>query len=150
MRNDVAGLARSEDPESGFVRSLDADDCRRLLAPGGVGRVLVSTAHGPAAFPVNYIVLSGAIVFRASEGSVPASAGGVGLVGFEVDRIDEVNREGWSVQVTGPARRIDEPVTVWLLHDLIKPWPPGDHDVCVRIDPVHVSGRHVRADRRPD
>ena len=35
-----------------------------------------------------------------------------GLVSFEIDRVDESMSEGWSVLVTGAARRVDDPEEV--------------------------------------
>ncbi|MBO2446367.1 pyridoxamine 5'-phosphate oxidase family protein [Actinomadura barringtoniae] len=147
MKN-LASLERPRDSALRTVRGLGAEECGQLLKPGGAGRVLVSTAHGRAAIPVHFVMFGDAIVFRAPEGSELASVAGAGLIGFEVERVAEADRDYWSVQVTGMAERVAEPATVWLLDDLIKPWPPGRDDVCVRIDPVHISGCHVRTRRR--
>jgi nitroimidazol reductase NimA-like FMN-containing flavoprotein (pyridoxamine 5'-phosphate oxidase superfamily) len=44
-------------------------ECRRLIAPGGVGRIAFSTSSGPVVVPVNFAVLAGTIVVRTAEGT---------------------------------------------------------------------------------
>ena len=45
-------------------------ECRRLIAPGGVGRIAFGTASGPVVLPVNFAVLADSIVIRTAEGTV--------------------------------------------------------------------------------
>ncbi|MEU7893308.1 pyridoxamine 5'-phosphate oxidase family protein [Nonomuraea sp. NPDC049152] len=86
----------------------------------------------------------GAIVFRTAYGGPMDEDLRTGLegverkVGFEVDRIDEAMREGWSVLVQGPAH-----------HDTtgpdVRPWAGGDRTLYVRIVPAEITGRRIVA-----
>ncbi|HEU5161032.1 MAG TPA: pyridoxamine 5'-phosphate oxidase family protein [Streptosporangiaceae bacterium] len=121
---------------------LTEPECRALIAPGGVGRVVFSTEHGPEALPVNYSIVKDAPVFRTAPNTPLAAAIGTN-VGFEVDRLDEAFSEGWSVLISGPASKITEPALIWQLADAVKPWAGGDRDVFIRIEPHRVSGRRI-------
>lgn len=121
---------------------LTETECRELISPGGVGRVVFSTDHGPEALPVNYVVVKDFLVFRTVPDS--ALAGVIGTdVGFEVDRLDEAFSAGWSVLVSGPASRITEPAVIWQAADAVKPWAGGERDVYIRIDPRRITGRRI-------
>lgn len=127
------------------LRDLSADECRALLSTHGVGRVAVSTPDGPAVVPVNYEVIDDAIVYRTMPDSVPAAAVGA-EVAFEVDHVDEVMSQGWSVLVVGPARVVTE-------HDVVRrpaeqvhtePWAGGKREMWVSIQPKRLTGRRIR------
>jgi transcriptional regulator with XRE-family HTH domain len=124
---------------------LTESECRALIAPGGIGRVVFSTDQGPEALPVNYSFVKDVLIFRTAPNT--PLAGVVGSdVGFEVDRLDEAFSEGWSVLVSGPATRITEPALIWQLADAVRPWAAGDRDVFIRIEPHRITGRRIRAD----
>jgi transcriptional regulator with XRE-family HTH domain len=123
---------------------LDAAQCVRLLAAGGIGRVVVVDEHRPAAFPVNFAMLANDIVFRTSPTSVLTHADGQ-IVGFEVDRIDDAMREGWSVLTSGPAHRVEDAGGLTEVQALgIRPWAGGERDVYFRLTPGEWSGRQIR------
>ena len=72
-------------------------------------------------------------------------------VSFEIDRVDEVMSEGWSVLVTGEARRVDDPDEVVALAGLgLTPWAGGPRHVLVRIRPDEVTGRVIVQGATPD
>ena len=123
---------------------LLSEQCRRLIAPGGVGRIAFSTASGPVVLPVNFAVVGGTIVIRTGEGTL-ISGHASDRVAFEVDHIDDALCQGWSVLVRGQAhraaqqgelRRLRGSAAVW-------PWPGGDHEVYVCIVPSHITGRRI-------
>jgi len=123
---------------------LHPDECRTLMSTHGVGRVAVSTAHGPALVPVNYEVVDDAIAFRTAPDSVPAAAVG-SEVAFEVDHVDEAMSQGWSVLVVGPAREVTDPDAVRKLVDRAHttPWPGGEREMWVSIQPTRITGRRI-------
>jgi nitroimidazol reductase NimA-like FMN-containing flavoprotein (pyridoxamine 5'-phosphate oxidase superfamily) len=96
------------------------------------------------ALPVNFRYVEGDIVFRTrADGSLAAAAGGT--VSFEVDHIDEAMSEGWSVLVTGRARRVDDSTELQQLEQLgIEPWPGGRRKAVIRIETTEISGRRIR------
>lgn len=126
------------------LRRLDPAECRRLLAPGGVGRVAYTSAAGPAVLPVNFALASGTVVFRTGQDTVLAAHSDED-VGFEVDHLDEAQAQGWSVLVLGRAHRVTEPAELRALKASIAiwPWAGGDREIYVRIVPTQVSGRRI-------
>lgn len=130
------------EPDSRTLQTLDRKECLQLLKTEDIGRLVMQTAHGPLALPVNYTLLNEAIVFRTAPDTVPATAPGRD-VGFEVDSLDDERYEGWSVLVQGKASRISNPATIWLLHNLVTTWAPGDRATFVRIDPQRITGRRL-------
>jgi nitroimidazol reductase NimA-like FMN-containing flavoprotein (pyridoxamine 5'-phosphate oxidase superfamily) len=130
------------------LKTLDREECRRLLGAGGVGRFVFLTDRGPVALPVNYRIVHDDVVFRTSTASSLASSPGAESVGFEVDHIDDSMSEGWSVLVTGHARVVHDPVELQEVEKLgIEPWAGGERDVYLRLRPTEVSGRRIDAHR---
>ena len=127
----------------GFTR-LTLAECRKLIAPGGVGRIAFVASSGTVVLPVNFAVAAGTIVLRTTAGGI-IEAHANENVSFEVDHLDEALEQGWSVLVRGQAhrvssrselRRLQEDATVW-------PWPGDGREVYVRIIPRRISGRRV-------
>lgn len=100
-----------------------------LISPGGVGRAVFVDVRGPVALPVDYAVLEGDIVFR-TEPSTSIARGSEGhRIYFEVDPIDDVFEEGWSVLVSGAARRVEDPGNLeGALH--VRRWASGGREDC--------------------
>jgi nitroimidazol reductase NimA-like FMN-containing flavoprotein (pyridoxamine 5'-phosphate oxidase superfamily)/DNA-binding XRE family transcriptional regulator len=137
------GGARPPGPAD--LEPLDPDDCRALVAAGGVGRFVFPTDSGPVALPVNFCVLDGDVVFRTASGTSIARGVAEGSVSFEVDRMDDALAEGWSVLVTGRARFVADPEELERVAALgIAPWAGEDRDLYVRLEVEQVSGRAVR------
>lgn len=131
-----------------ILKTLDREDCQRLLGPGGVGRFVFSTDRGPVALPVNYRMVHDDVVFRTSTASSLANPSGAEPVSFEVDHIDESMSEGWSVLVTGHARVVHDQVELQEVEKLaIEPWAGGNRDVYLRLTPNEISGRRIHAHR---
>ena len=130
----------------GELERLSLGECRRLLAPGGLGRIAFGTASGPMVLPVNYALVAGTVVVRTGSGSLIATHGEDQL-SFEADRVDETLRYGWSVLVRGQAHRVLQHGELQNLREecRLRPWPAGEHDLYVRIVPAHISGRRIRA-----
>ncbi len=142
----------SRDADSGRPRLewLDKDECLELVAPGGVGRVAFNSPTGPVILPVNYTLDAGTILFRtALGGSIDTDLrtgveGAEFKVAFEVDRIDEANREGWSVLVRGGAHHVtDEEERAAAAAAGLETWAGGDRELYIRIAPVEVTGRRI-------
>jgi nitroimidazol reductase NimA-like FMN-containing flavoprotein (pyridoxamine 5'-phosphate oxidase superfamily) len=132
------------------LEELARAECWERLSTDGVGRVALGTAAGPIVLPVNYWVLDGTLIFRtAVEGPLAAAVGQ--RVAFEVDRIDEALRTGWSVMIAGIATRIDDrPALAHLKQrDNPSPWAGGERDLWIRIKPTDISGRVIRTTDGP-
>jgi transcriptional regulator with XRE-family HTH domain len=123
---------------------LSREQCEAHLAAGGVGRIVFLAERGPVAQPVNFRFVDGDIVFRTNPTGPLASAIGA-TVGFEADHIDEAMSEGWSVVVTGRARRVDDPSELEQLGQLgIEPWAGGSREAIIRVKTAEISGRNIR------
>jgi nitroimidazol reductase NimA-like FMN-containing flavoprotein (pyridoxamine 5'-phosphate oxidase superfamily) len=133
-------------PAPPVVTKLFPAECRRLLEPGGVGRIAFSTAAGPVVLPVNFVVLGGTIVLRTAAGTVIGTHGD-DMVAFEVDHIDEALGQGWSVLVRGQAHRVLQPGELRHVRETaaVVPWAGGTRETYVRIVPSQISGRRIEA-----
>ncbi|GGR96450.1 hypothetical protein GCM10010269_39110 [Streptomyces humidus] len=123
---------------------MSRTECGDLLSSHGVGRLAVSTVHGPVIVPVNYSVVDGTIVFRTAQGATPSLAVG-SPVAFEIDRIDDAFSQGWSVLVRGHARMVTDISEAHMLarRAYSTPWAGGRRDVWVRVEPYAVTGRRI-------
>ena len=126
------------------VSKLMPAECRRLIVPGGVGRIAFGTISGPVVVPVNFAVLADTLVIRTAEGTV-IDGHADEQVALEVDHIDEALCQGWSVLVRGPAHRVAHPAELRRLQEdaAVWPWPGGERDVYVRIIPREITGRRI-------
>jgi len=125
------------------LKTLDEDECLRLLATKRVGRLAVVLDGQPAVFPVNYAVDGSTIVFRTGTGT-KLDAAELGLVAFEVDDIDEHKACGWDVLIQGHADDITTAVdhrSEELRRLPVRPWAPDLKDRWVRILPTTITGR---------
>lgn len=123
------------------LEHLERAECLRLLRAGGVGRVVYDEARGPVAIPVNFVVADGELRVRTAEGGVVDAVRATGRLAFEVDHLDEILGEGWSVLVTGRARVVladaDEEPSV-------DPWAGGERGELIRLYLDELSGRRIR------
>jgi len=126
------------------VSKLMPAECRRLIAPGGVGRIAFGTISGPVVVPVNFAVLADTVVIRTAEGTI-IDGHADEHVALEVDHIDEALCQGWSVLVRGPAHRVAHPAELRRLQEdaAVWPWAGGEREVYVRIIPREVTGRRI-------
>lgn len=133
-------------PAGGRIERLTSHECRRLIAPGGIGRIGLITVSGPLVLPVNYAYIADTVVIRTGTGS-PLAAHAAESVAFEVDRIDDALSQGWSVLVRGQAHPVFQPAEQRNLLAIPdpRPWPLGDHDLYVRIVPGRITGRRIHA-----
>jgi nitroimidazol reductase NimA-like FMN-containing flavoprotein (pyridoxamine 5'-phosphate oxidase superfamily) len=132
------------------LEKLDEAECLRLISPGGVGRIAFVGSYDLTVLPVNYRMVSGAILFRTAEDGLTEEdlrtgiAHGEYRVAFEVDHFDEAARGGWSVLVRGPAHHLDaeeEQEAARLAG--VEPWAAGERNHFIRITPVRVTGRRI-------
>jgi hypothetical protein len=133
-----------------FISKLMPAECRRLITPGGVGRIAFSAASGPVVVPVNFVVLADTIVVRTAEGTI-IDGHADEQAALEVDHIDEALCQGWSVLVRGPAHRVAHPAELHRLQEdaAVWPWPGGEREVYVRIVPREITGRRIELRSAP-
>lgn len=128
------------------LTQLTTDECRALIARGGVGRVLfIEEGRGPVAIPVNFRMDGDDVVFRTGGGAGIAAGLRQASVSFDVDHLDEALSEGWSVLLTGTAVVITDPAELEHVTSLgIEPWAGGERPTYVRLQPRQITGRAIR------
>jgi len=133
---------------------LDETECRRLISPGGIGRIAYNGRYDLTVLPVNYRVADGAIVFRTAQDSLTGEDLRTGIVGadykvaFEIDHFDEEAREGWSVLIQGPAHHLDSDTEQAAVRSAdVRSWAAGEKDHFIRIIPARMTGRRIRQAR---
>ena len=125
------------------LQPLEPKQCEAHLSAGGVGRIVFSTDRGPVALPVNYEYSNGNVVISTDIAKADALESQP-TVSFEIDRIDDVLSEGWSVLVTGTARRVDDPDELLSLASLdLESWAGGARHALVAISPKEITGRVI-------
>ena len=137
-------------PEA-MLEILDEAECLRLIAPGGIGRLVFAGRFDLTVLPVNYKIHDGAILFRTAQDGNTEEDLRTGIahaeyrVAFEVDDFDPQAREGWSVLVQGPAHHLDsEQERADALAAGVEPWPGGQREHFISIRPARVTGRRIR------
>jgi transcriptional regulator with XRE-family HTH domain len=132
------------------LRTLTAEQCWAHLEAGGVGRIVFLSDRGPVAHPVNFASIGGDVVVSTTAAAARALEDQP-RVSFQIDRVDEPMREGWSVLATGSARWVDDPDELVELAALgLEPWAGGARHTMIRIAPDEVTGRVIIQRGRPD
>lgn len=129
-----------------FMEDLAESECRELLKTHHFGRVaFVERADSPPVImPLNYLVHAETVVVRTDPGSKLGKALRDASVSFEIDGIDQRERTGWSVVLSGRAQEIVDPRELEELHQTpLLPWAPGDRSQYVRIRSELVTGRRI-------
>lgn len=137
-----------------LLMELSAEESLRLLGGVSVGRVVFTMDALPAIRPVNHVVDDGTVVIRSHEGAaIVAAARGADegvVVAYEADRLDEDQRLGWSVIVTGWARLVTDPAEAARYERTLRPWVAGAIEYLIRIHPDQVTGFRFVEDRSDD
>ncbi|MFI6436322.1 pyridoxamine 5'-phosphate oxidase family protein [Streptomyces sp. NPDC050759] len=135
--------------ETDAFRTLDRQDCLRLLAKVPVGRVVYTRQALPAVLPVNFSLDEDAsVLLYTSAGSELACAIDGVVVAFEADEFTAATRSGWSVVVTGRAAVVTDPAD----HERLartepRSWMPVHDGVFLRIESELVTGREITGTR---
>jgi nitroimidazol reductase NimA-like FMN-containing flavoprotein (pyridoxamine 5'-phosphate oxidase superfamily) len=158
MSDGISGDARESQVGAwqGALEVLDEAECLRLISPGGIGRLAYLGRYGLTVLPVNYRIYEGAIMFRTAQDSPTGEDLRTGIahaeyqVAFEIDEIDEVAREGWSVLIHGPAHHMTSAEDRAAVRASgVEPWPGGEREHAISITPRQISGRRLRQGSAP-
>lgn len=127
-------------PTGSGVRTLDADECWRLLAASQLGRLAMTVVDGVDIFPINYLAHGRELFFRSAPGSKLIDLTREPSIAFEID--GEHAHHVWSVVIHGTAHRLgsDQEIEDSGIQSL-KTWHPGEKFNYVRIQPESVTGR---------
>jgi uncharacterized protein len=125
------------------IEYLTEGEALRLAATVPVGRVVYSRYAMPAVHLVNFRLDGRDVVFKTRKGAKFAAAVADTVVAFEVDRIDEAGRSGWTVTLTGRSSVVTRPEEVARLEKLdVDPWISG-REHYVRVQTGTITGRRV-------
>jgi nitroimidazol reductase NimA-like FMN-containing flavoprotein (pyridoxamine 5'-phosphate oxidase superfamily) len=128
--------------------NLDQKECQEYLAGGGVGRVIFPSTGRPMALPVNFKMLAGDIIFRSTDDGEVAGIASEEPVSFEVDRIDDAMREGWSVLATGTVHPVSTAEQIQEVESLsVDPWAGGERHTYFCVSITKLTGKRIDAVR---
>jgi Pyridoxamine 5'-phosphate oxidase len=123
-----------------MMAELSRPESLRLLDRTPVGRIVYTVRALPAIVPVTHLVDNGAIVLRTHVGAECAGS----VVAYQADDLD--GEDGWTVTVTGVARRVLDPEEIATYAKLLTPLVVADDVETIRINPEIVTGyRLVRS-----
>ncbi len=120
---------------------LTRDECLRHLAEGSVGRISMSSRALPAVLPVRYSLAGERIVFWTDPHDHPEAIDDNAVIGFQVDAIDAMTHEGWSVMVVGRATHVRAPEDIAALEDCTPRGWASAHGPLVALSLDLVNGR---------
>ena len=102
------------------------------------------SAGRPVALPVNFKTLAGDIIFRSADDGGVSTIGFDEPVSFEVDRIDDAMRGGWSVLASGTVHPVGAPEQLAAVEALgIEPWAGGERDTYFRLSVTRLTGKRI-------
>jgi hypothetical protein len=139
MLTRLAGVSRRCTALGGVPRrltELPRQESLRLLGGVPFGRIVYTVRALPAIVPVRHLVDTGMVVVRTHVGADCAGA----VVAFQADCIDSVAESGWSVTVTGVARRVVDAGETAHYEELLAPFVDMPNVEIIRIYPEIVSG----------
>jgi nitroimidazol reductase NimA-like FMN-containing flavoprotein (pyridoxamine 5'-phosphate oxidase superfamily) len=122
---------------------LREEECRQLLATARVGRLAFCKGAVPVVLPVTFATVGGDIMFFTGTGMKLDAAQDTRAVSFEVDEIDAIAEQGWSVLVVGRARLASQASKARAIALGLYPWASGDRQQLVQIGPSFISGRRI-------
>lgn len=128
------------------LKVLSEEQCLRLIESHHprVGRLaFADEGDRVLVLPINYRWWNGSVVFRTDPGAkLDAVATGRWLT-FEVDQVDAVWRDGWSVLLQGQGHEITDPAQLTAIDELGL-WSWGGASLrTIRLVPEKVSGRRI-------
>lgn len=100
------------DVDHNGLEVLAPHECRELLGSATIGRLALSVRALPVVLPVNFALVSDAVLVLTGGGAVFEAACDHAVVAFETDGINAASQTGWSVLVQGEARVLRGPVEI--------------------------------------
>jgi nitroimidazol reductase NimA-like FMN-containing flavoprotein (pyridoxamine 5'-phosphate oxidase superfamily) len=133
-----------------WLEELGYEDCLNLLRESSVGRIAVVVNEFPVVLPVNFRLAETNgptwIAIRTRPRNVLDQASM--QVAFEIDSIDPVHRQGWSVLVRGTLHHVDPDSGDLRERFDPEPWMTAERDAWLVIEPFSITGRQLHAAER--
>ena len=132
-----------------WLEELSPEKCLDLLRETSIGRIGIVVDGSPIVLPVNYRVAEPPgrtwIALRTRPGNVIDQASM--NVAFEIDGLDPVHQEGWSVLVRGTLHHVDADAADFRDRFDPEPWL-GERDTWLVVEPFAITGRRLHAAER--
>jgi nitroimidazol reductase NimA-like FMN-containing flavoprotein (pyridoxamine 5'-phosphate oxidase superfamily) len=128
------------------LAALTTDECWALLVTHRprLGRLAFVAGEWPLVLPVNFALEGDVLYFRSAAGSKLAAAARGDRVSFEIDHVDEVWEEGWSLLAFGSLRVVVDAAELARVRQLpLRPWASGDKPFFLGLDILSLSGRRI-------
>ena len=146
MGGSAPGILLAMYSDGSALQQLSRDECLRLMASVPVGRVIYTRRALPAVELVSFALDQGDIVLRTDRSGKLAAAARGAVIAFEADWLDPGQQAGWSVTAIGPSREVTDPAEIARLQAIgLSSWAPGAREHFIRISPVMLTGRYLRA-----
>ncbi len=133
--------------EEAWLEELSLEDCLDLLRAGSVGRLAFISDDCPVVLPVNYRLVEASertwIAVRTRPGNVIDRA--PLKIAFQIDGIDAIQRQGWSVLVRGTLAHVDPDAADFRGRFDPQPWILSERDSWLIVDPFAITGRRLNA-----
>jgi len=127
------------------LEELALDECLEFLRENVVGHVAVVVNDFPIVLPVNYRLVETSavtwIAIRTRPGNVLDRE--AVPVAFEIDAIDPVHHQGWSVLVRGTLHHVDPDAADFRERFDPQPWIVTDRDAWLVVQPFSITGRRL-------
>ena len=133
MELDLAGL-----------EVLDRDTCLRLLAGAQRGRIAINLGALPTILPVRYVLDDDRVLISVTVGSALDRATDGAVVAVQVEGMDELRQQEWSVCAVGTAHHVDqseEPTSAACA--ALAAWAPEAPTRLVAITTDRLTGRRT-------
>jgi uncharacterized protein len=128
-----------------WLDELSLAECLALLRAGTVGRIAFADDTGPLILPVNYRLVEASertwIALRTRPGNVIDRA--PLDVAFQIDGVDPIHQQGWSVLARGTLQRVDPDAADFRERFDPQPWILAERDAWLIVDPFAITGRRL-------
>ncbi|HEY7592035.1 MAG TPA: pyridoxamine 5'-phosphate oxidase family protein [Actinophytocola sp.] len=119
-----------------MLAELSRPESLKLLDQVPIGRIVYTVRALPATVPVRHVVDNGMVVVRTHVGAECAGS----VVAYQADHLGDDGHGGWTVTVTGVARRVLDPEELAAYEKLLVPLVDADGVETIRIYPEIVTG----------
>jgi nitroimidazol reductase NimA-like FMN-containing flavoprotein (pyridoxamine 5'-phosphate oxidase superfamily) len=133
-----------------WLEALSEMECTSLLRTHNFGRVAFLLDDAPMILPITYRAVEPGgrllLALRTRPENVIDRDGAP--VAFEIDGIDAVQRQGWSVVVRGTLHRLWSGIE-WVREQFDPhPWLTADRDAWLLVEPLTITGRRLHSGHR--
>jgi uncharacterized protein len=140
------GMADEIRPGTSRLRTLEREDCLRLLQSVRYGALATVEGDQPLVVVLNHLVDRDGIYFRTRTDAQLArltEGGRVPPAVFEVDSARPDDAMGWSVMATGLLHREYGETRIAHLRSRLEPWVEGVRDLILYLEVHELTGRRV-------